>query len=122
MNFTLPLRDENDALLSLDAVSAYRMYEEKHRTVLVGNTTWVLRNGGLECETLHWTVISPSPKGQPETSVVQSCNLLRAKNLDPTSAQAIRVRTMVLTSIGTKLRSFMETVQNGLLCGAPTSM
>ncbi|POM71351.1 CRN2-like protein [Phytophthora palmivora] len=74
MSFTLPLRDGSDKILYIDAVSAYRNYEEKDRFVLVSKTCWVLRAGGLEFETLHWTIISPLPKASPMTSVVQSCN------------------------------------------------
>lgn len=36
MSFTLPLRDDNCNLRFVDAVSAYRKYDEENRVVLVG--------------------------------------------------------------------------------------
>ncbi|ETI41920.1 hypothetical protein F443_12885 [Phytophthora nicotianae P1569] len=117
MSFTLPLSDETKRLWYVDAVSSYRKYEEENRFVLVGKTTWRLRAGGLEFETLHWTVISPSPTQTPQlqASVVKSCNRLQVTHLDPSSLQAIDARRMLLTSIGSRLRRFMKTVQDRLL-------
>ncbi|KAG3221750.1 hypothetical protein PC129_g7515 [Phytophthora cactorum] len=117
MSFTLPLSDQTKRLWCVDAVSSYRKYEEDNRVVLVGKTTWRLRAGGLEFETLHWTVISPLPTESPQlqASVVQSCNRLQVKHLDLTSLQATHGRHMLLTSIGSRLRSFMKTMQTSLL-------
>ncbi|KAL4145460.1 hypothetical protein PRNP1_013130 [Phytophthora ramorum] len=70
MSFTLPLRGENLQLLYVDAVSAYRKYEEPNRFVLVGKTIWFLRAGGLELETRHWTVISPPSSNPLKESVL----------------------------------------------------
>ncbi|KAK1935834.1 hypothetical protein P3T76_010528 [Phytophthora citrophthora] len=121
MSFTLLLNDESSKLLCVDAVSAYRKFEEENRFVLVGKTTWKPRTGGLELEleTFHWTVIEPSPKHSRklQSCVVQSCNRLQVKHLESTSATA---RNMLLTSIGSRLRSFMRLMQMGLLRSATT--
>lgn len=117
MSFTLLLKDETSKLLCVDAVSAYRKFEEENRFVLVGKTTWKPRSVGLELETFHWTVISPSPNSlKTQSCVVQSCNRLHVKRLETTSADARHI----LTSIGSRLRSFMKLVQQGLLRSATT--
>ncbi|KAG7401940.1 hypothetical protein PHYBOEH_009520 [Phytophthora boehmeriae] len=109
------LAKSRDGFLHIDGVTIYRRYDEDHRIVVVGTSTWVLPNGALQFEDRAWTVITPSSL---HSAVVQTRYQLQVKAQSAASVQPTDfayAQEAVLSSIGNKLRNAMQSLQSALL-------
>ncbi|KAL4092744.1 hypothetical protein PRIC1_011735 [Phytophthora ramorum] len=103
---------------SVNAVNAFRMYNEGTRMVLVGKTKWLLPNEGLLFEDQSWTVISPSLTDPTEVCVSQNYYRIEAKTSGFTSTismAALEAQKMVFDAIGEKMRIMNQSMQDMFL-------
>ncbi|KAJ8522693.1 hypothetical protein ON010_g17663 [Phytophthora cinnamomi] len=96
--------------LGANSLTTYRRYDEGDRVVLVGITKWFLCTGQFVFEDYNWTVISASPEDPLRSCVMK--NFYKAEMTPDVPAHAAQAQQVVFRTIGDKMRSFRQSIQD----------
>ncbi|KAG6612030.1 uncharacterized protein IUM83_17516 [Phytophthora cinnamomi] len=99
--------------LGANSLTTYRRYDEGDRVVLVGITKWFLSTGQFVFEDYNWTVISASPEDPLRSCVMK--NFYKAEMTPDVPAHAAQAQQIIFRTIGDKMRSFRQSMQDYLL-------
>ncbi|KAG6614587.1 uncharacterized protein IUM83_04080 [Phytophthora cinnamomi] len=103
----------HEGSLGANSVTTYRRYDEGDRVVQVGITKWFLSTGQFVFEDYNWTVISTSPEDPLRSCVMK--NFYKSEMTPDVPAHAAQAQQMVFRTIGDKMRSFCQSIQDHLL-------
>ncbi|KAG6612044.1 uncharacterized protein IUM83_17515 [Phytophthora cinnamomi] len=103
----------HEGSLGANSVTTFRRYDEGDRVVLVGITKWFLSTGQFVFEDYNWTVISASPEDPLRSCVMK--NFCKMEMTPDVPAHAAQAQQIIFRTIGDKMRSFRQSMQDYLL-------
>ncbi|KAJ8571497.1 hypothetical protein ON010_g5339 [Phytophthora cinnamomi] len=98
--------------LGANSLTTYRRYDEGDRVVMVGTTKWFLSTGQFVFEDYNWTVMSASPEDPLRSCVMKS--FYKSEMTPDVPAHAAQAQQVVFRTIGDKMRSFRQSIQDHL--------
>jgi hypothetical protein len=118
LRFSMGFDDvEREGQLMLDGVSLLERRDEEHRSILAWTTTIARESHQLDFQSQGWIVVMKSPTDPQGASVVRTCCRISRgiDNSGPESRPPRKLQNSILRSMGQRVKSRVEGVQQSLV-------